>query len=125
MNAPRSAASQTITVAAIHVPTPSMVKPSETRSVTMSETSVAIRATAPRAAEARRRSWLTRNGCMSANTTVKMTAATMKDEALTCIPSRTKAGDEEANGVCSNRHHDAHEEANHSRQPTAGGLELL
>jgi len=66
MNAARSDTSQTITVAAIHVPIPLIERPSETRSVTMSETSVAMSATPPRADEPRLRSWLAKKGSMSA-----------------------------------------------------------
>ena len=52
MKAASSAASHTTTAATSHVPIPSIVKPSERTSVTTRETSVAMSATAPRAAGA-------------------------------------------------------------------------
>ncbi len=84
-----SAASQTTTAAAIHVPTPLIEKPSESRSVTSSDTSVAINAVAPIAPSPNRRSCTARNGVSTANTIVKMTTATMNDATLIEKPSRT------------------------------------
>ncbi len=70
MKPARIDASQTTTVAAIHVPMPLIERPSVTSVATINETSVAISATPPSTGAAARRSVLKKNGCMSAKTTV-------------------------------------------------------
>ena len=62
MNAANSAAAQTITVAASHVLSPLIESPFDTRSVMISDTSVAISETPPKAAEPLRRIELAKKG---------------------------------------------------------------
>ena len=62
MNAASTDPSHTITVAAIHVPTPLIDSPSVKSSVTISATSVAISATAPSTGPGLSRSTLKRKG---------------------------------------------------------------
>ncbi|MGH7541473.1 MAG: hypothetical protein ACRELC_10780, partial [Gemmatimonadota bacterium] len=78
MDAATTAASQTSTVAPIQAPVPSIESPSVTRTVTISEASVAISATPPRSGPGARRNCIARNGWRSAKTIVKTTTATTK-----------------------------------------------
>src|SRR5262245_14936544 len=68
-----------------------MESPSESRSVMISDASVATREKPPSAAEPIRRSCTARNGWSSANTTVKMTTASTNAAPLSFMSSRTRA----------------------------------
>ena len=79
MKTASSAPSQTTTVAPIQVPIPLMETPSEKTSVMTSATNVEMSATPPSAddVERLRRNVLSRNGVISATTTVKMISERM------------------------------------------------
>ena len=116
MNAARSDAAHTITAAASHVPTPLIESPSEIRSVMISETSVAISATPPSAADEEfpLRITLTRNGVIRAMATVKITTAMMKPEKFEVHAREHEVGDDQAHGVRDEHHGGADEEPDHA-----------
>ena len=114
MNAASTDASQTMTVAAIHVPTPRIERPSVRSVVTISESErrdAARRRRAPgRAPDG---TTLKRNGCSSAKTTVKTATATTKPVTFKAHAVEHRGRDDQADRVGGERDEHPDEEPDH------------
>ena len=106
-------ASQTISVARIHVWVPSIESPSVTRSVMSSATNVVTRPIPPIRTGALRWAVRAMNGPRTPWSTPKITTVTRKPEAVMLKSSSTRLGDDQPDCRRGQVDHDGDEEADH------------